>query len=299
MPSFANHHSSETVKLLLLGNRGEGKTGALACLANAGYRLVILDFDNGLDILGQYLTPEAAKRVFYFSLTDKMCVAPARGLLKGSLPRMVVKPQGEPRAFVNALQLLSEWKTPTEDLGKPSSWGPDTILVLDSLTFASAAALRYILYVNNKSGEHPSMNDLGNAMSEIEGLMERLYSTDIKCNVIMLAHIVRFGGGQTKEIDPETGERKLLETDTDQGEGWPSTLGRKLPPKIGGYFNTVVRARCQVFGASEKRTIETKSHDNLILKSSRPNDIPASLPLDTGLATIFKILRGDPPKTWL
>jgi hypothetical protein len=51
VPQATKHQSHRTTKLLNLGDAGSGKTGALASLAKAGQRLIILDFDNGLDIL--------------------------------------------------------------------------------------------------------------------------------------------------------------------------------------------------------------------------------------------------------
>jgi septum formation inhibitor-activating ATPase MinD len=51
MPQATKHQSHRTTKMLNMGDAGSGKTGALASLAKAGQRLVILDFDNGLDIL--------------------------------------------------------------------------------------------------------------------------------------------------------------------------------------------------------------------------------------------------------
>ena len=51
MPSLSAHQSNDYVKLLLCGDSGSGKSGALASLVGAGYKLRILDMDNGLDSL--------------------------------------------------------------------------------------------------------------------------------------------------------------------------------------------------------------------------------------------------------
>ncbi len=50
LPLLTSSLPSKPIKLALLGNSGDGKTGALASLANAGYRLAVFDFDGGLDI---------------------------------------------------------------------------------------------------------------------------------------------------------------------------------------------------------------------------------------------------------
>ena len=59
MPSLANHQSNEFTKLLIEGDSGSGKTGALASLVKAGYKLRILDMDNGLDALKQTIHDSA------------------------------------------------------------------------------------------------------------------------------------------------------------------------------------------------------------------------------------------------
>jgi len=65
MTSFNDHTSKDIIKALVMGDSGTGKTGMLASLANPGYKLLIHDLDNGLDILGEYLTPEGRERVFF------------------------------------------------------------------------------------------------------------------------------------------------------------------------------------------------------------------------------------------
>ena len=68
MASIKNHTSVDVTKLLLVGDSGSGKTASLATLANAGYKLRILDFDNGLDILPEFLTDTGVNNVSYVSL---------------------------------------------------------------------------------------------------------------------------------------------------------------------------------------------------------------------------------------
>jgi len=69
MANISQHKSTSVTKLLLVGDSGSGKTSALASLANAGKKLRILDYDDGLDILSEYLTPEAVSRVSYITLS--------------------------------------------------------------------------------------------------------------------------------------------------------------------------------------------------------------------------------------
>ena len=263
MPSFLSHQTNPVVKLLLLGDSGSGKTGALACLANAGYHLRILDFDNGLDILHQYLTPEGMKNVIYETLVDTV---------KGSIAGPV--PAGVPAAFTKGVSLLADWKTPTESLGPITTWDSSTILVIDSLTFLSDRCLDWVCALNGRLGQHPQLQDYGTANDRIEKVLEILYSPTVQCNVIVITHITYIGG-----------------SGIDDGRGYPSCLGKKLPPKIARYFNTVVRAKSVGSGAGVQRKIITTPEYNIELKSTVPKDLPAELPLDTGLLTIFNTFK--------
>ena len=51
MAKLSAHKESKPFKGMIIGDSGSGKTGSLASLAAAGYKLVIMDFDSGLDIL--------------------------------------------------------------------------------------------------------------------------------------------------------------------------------------------------------------------------------------------------------
>ena len=61
MANIKTHKSAEYTKLMLVGDSGSGKTTALSTLANAGYNLRILDFDDGLSILPEFLNKYAVK----------------------------------------------------------------------------------------------------------------------------------------------------------------------------------------------------------------------------------------------
>ena len=131
MTSLANHQSNSLVKLLLIGDAKSGKTGSLVSLVKAGYKLRILDLDNLLDIL-KYLVikecPENLDNVEFLTLRDKR-----KATAQGSII------DGMPKAFVQAVKMLDLWKYTDEngveiDLGKPSDWGSDCILIIDSFS---------------------------------------------------------------------------------------------------------------------------------------------------------------------
>lgn len=274
MPSLLDHNSQQAVKALLIGDSGSGKTGSLASLVEAGYNLHVLDYDNGLDTLVNVLwnkpqPEELLKRVKYETLTDKM---------KSQLDGTII-PSGKPTAFPAGMKLLNDWKVKDEsgnlieDLGPATSWGSDTVLVIDSLTMLSEAAMRHVLSVAGRLGQQPQIQDWGEAMRKVQGLLELLYSDSIKCNVVVTAHV--------QYVEGEEGGTK----------GYPATLGQKLPPKTGRYFNTVVMAKSTGTGQNVKRRIKTVSEGMIELKVSNPFGVQRDLPLETGMAELFKALK--------
>ncbi len=287
MPSLIDHHSTNSLKLLYVGDSGAGKTGSLASLASAGYNLRIIDMDNGLDVLKNMLTDpkspyqkDSASRVQYVTFTDK------RKNSNGTL----VPTKAE--SWQNAIKMLSHWKETDDsdpavplpqrkvlcDLGPVASWGENDILVLDSLTFLSNAAMQLILAMNGRLGQRPHQSDWGLAQDLVEGLLGMLYSTDIKCHVIIPCHITYIG----EENGPV--------------RGYPNTLGKALAPKVARYFNNCLMAQTSGQGANQKRVIKTSTVGVIELKNSAPLRVEKEYPLEFGLAQYFKAIRGTEPQ---
>lgn len=242
MAAFKNHLSSTRVKLLLTGDSGAGKSGVLASLANAGYDLRIIDIDNGLDILNNYLTPEAMDRVHSISI-------PAR----------------DPKTWEMATDLIyNGWKDDTEDLGKVEDWGPECVLVIDSGSFLCQGALTYALSSNkiplDKMGFDRAI--WGVVANKFEELMAKL--TDdrrVKCNLVMTAHI------------------RSLEDDRGVSKSHPSFLGQQLPSVVPRYMNNVWRIDVM---PDKKRVIRTMSDSKMMLKSSMPKILKEEEVMDLG-----------------
>jgi hypothetical protein len=265
MPTLAKHPRTELVKALYYGDSGSGKTGSLAALANLGHRLIIKDYDNGLEVLRSFVKSECMENVNYVTLTDK---------LKGT--PMGVVPVGMPTALTKGLRLLDNWKDGDVNLGPISSWGRDTTFVCDSLSFMGQAAIRFIRAVNGRAPDDASwISDWGEAMKLQEGMLELLYSDAVQCNVIVTAHIIQLGG------DPKTGEGS---------KGFPAALGAKLPPRVPRYFNNTFRA---LTVGGDRRVIRTTSTEELELKSTNPKELKKEYPIATGLAEIYKAITGE------
>lgn len=97
MTKLSDHHSSKIFKSLYIGDSSVGKTGSLVSLVKAGYFLRILDLDNGLDVLKQYIIkecPDKINNVDYETRRDKY---------KSTAGGPIVV--GQPRAFVDSMAL--------------------------------------------------------------------------------------------------------------------------------------------------------------------------------------------------
>jgi len=263
MPSLADHQSNEFTKLLLTGDSGSGKSGALASLVKAGYKLRILDMDNGLDPLKTYILkecPQFINNVEYRTLRDNYKTTAAG-------PKV-----DKPRAFVEAMKMLDQWKYDDIDLGAPKDWGPDYILALDSLSFFSDAAFDWA------EGMNPGAKDprqwFYSAQQAVESALALLTSGSFKTNVIVTAH-VRYTLG-----------------DDGRNKGYPNAIGSALGPTIPRYFNHWMQCESK----SGKRTIRTVATNMFDLKNTKPFEMKESYDLGNGLAEVFAVLRDPPAK---
>lgn len=265
MPDLTAHPALERVKMLLIGDSGSGKTGALASLAKK-YELFILDFDAGLDILldPKILSPDLRPRVHFHTLTDS---------LKTNSQGITI-PKGTPKAYLQSLDLLNNWKDGEKSYGPVTEWKDDRVLVLDSLTFQGNACMRYVMHINGRDGERPTLPLWGDAIARQESLLQILFSDAIKCHVIVIAHVTFIGDADNEE----------------EVHGYPSALGSKLPPKVGRYFNTTCMVVNRGTGLTTKRVIRTRSEGKTELKVAAPSKVPAELPIETGLLDLFQAL---------
>jgi hypothetical protein len=271
MPSLANHQSNEYTKVLIIGEAMSGKTGALVSLVKAGYRLFVQDYDNKLDVLKYYVQHECPDRIGnieYVSLRDKRKTTPGGSVI-----------DGKPKAFIEGMKLLDHWKYTDEngtdvDFGKPSEWGSDSILVIDSLSRLCDAAFdfREPLVPVGKSGERDMRAVYGDAQDAVEMLLATLTSRTFQTNVIVIAHIT-----YQEQADGTT-------------KGYPQGVGQKLSPKIPQYFPSAVLFT----NKNGKRTIQTNSTPLIDLANPAPFKMAPSYPIETGLADFFAVLR-EPP----
>lgn len=256
MPKGSQHSSASLTKMLLIGESGSGKSGALASLAAADYKLRILDFDNGLDFLMRYMRknhPDKIDNIEFVSLRDKLKKGP-QGMM----------PVGIPSAYANGVGLLDKW----EDGSNPQQWGPEYVLVIDSLTFMAQAAFRW------KEALNPNVKDPRTifyaAQDATEDVLAAVTSPDFNANVIVTSHV------------------RWMERQDGTTKAFPTAIGGALSPKIPTYFNSLVLAETVGQGASVRRQIRTAPTIFLDLKNPAGADLSQPLPIKTGLADFFR-----------
>lgn len=261
MTALSAYHGSQFIKCMLIGNSGTGKTSALLSLVQAGYRVRILDLDSGLDALVQLVLAKAKDKVANVDYETR------RDRYKASQSGPVLI--GQPKAFTDSLKLLDKWS----DESSPAQWGADTILVLDSFTAFGRAAFEWA------KGMAPSSKDPRQwyfaAQQACEDVIAMLTGDQFATNVIIISHVnyQEFQDGTTK--------------------GTPSAIGSALGPKLAKYLNTLLLTESSGTGANVKRIIRTMPTSLIDLKNPISFKLDATLPLETGLATIFNELKAN------
>ena len=103
MPTLDKHQSTTTTKLLLIGDSGAGKSGAIVSLILAGYNVRFVDLDNGIDIVANILrqtAPDLLNKVQFVTLTEKMRTVAGKAVPVGAT------------VWKRLLELLDNWREP-------------------------------------------------------------------------------------------------------------------------------------------------------------------------------------------
>ncbi len=259
MPSLKQHQSNDYTKMLFVGDSKAGKTGALTSLVKAGYKLRILDFDNGLDVLKNYVLrecPDKIDTIEFRSLQDNRKATQAGSVVD------------KPSAFSNGLKMLDRWKYDDTDLGDPAAWGPDCILVLDSLSRFSDSAFDWAAPMNIANKDIRATYKT--AQDGVIDTIATFYGDNFKTNVIVIAHV------------------RYLELPDGTKKGFPQSVGSAISSEIPQYFNTYVL----LDNTGGKRVLKTTSTPLIDLANPKPFDMAKTYPIETGLASIFEVLRG-------
>jgi len=299
MANAAKLAQNSPVRMLITGFPGSGKTGSLACLANAGFKLRVLDYDGNPEPLFQYVEPAKLGNIDIVTLEDPIGV-----------DGQFVKVKGIPTAFLRGVQLMDRWRYEDPDgeldpktgkrwidLGQSKEWGPDTVLVLDGITGMGAASMARAIAMTNKTPMSVSSPVWGLAMQEQMNFIKRLTSSVVKHHVVVLSHLKMIGPKEiTATDDPITREIKERNVDLIPTRFHPSGLGRELPPNIAGEFPIAVTMEVKVKGNKVRRFFSVHPKEEMDLKLP-VKDIEAlgELGPRQGLLKLFRALGAKPP----
>ena len=245
MPNLSDYGGNTSTKLLITGESGAGKTSTIASMVKAGYEVFVVDCDNGLGILREYLSPEELLKVHYLPFRDKG--------------------DGKPKAWQGVREALITrgWIDGAENFGKIDSWGPERVLVIDSLSFAGKYAINFVLNQNNQPLDaRISPGEWGDAGRAVENIIAHVTGEHIKCNVVVLTHL-----------------RYLEDESSGIVNAYPSCVGASLPTIIPRYFNDWFFIKRNKDGVPMLRTIP---NGQMMLKGSRPKLLKAEMPADVG-----------------
>lgn len=272
MPSLTEHQARKVVKLLLIGDSGTGKTGSLVSLVKAGYKLGIIDFDNLLRSLVEQIRkqcPDKMGNVYYKTFADK--------IVSSMLGPIV---EGTPTAFNDAVKMMGSWDDGESKLGPPGKWGPEWVLVIDTLTRMGECALRWGEFMTPKgkeSGKADGRAPFFTAQGAILDVMNLINAEAFNTNVILMAHAT---------YQEYNGAIK----------GFPRTVGKAIGPDIPGFFENVLLVETQGQGSNAFRSIRAVTNGMVETKSPflhRFPELAAPMSLDEGLAKYFAAARKE------
>ena len=248
------------VHALLLGNSGTGKTGSLVSLVKAGYKLKILDLENGTQILYNLVMeqcPDMLDNVELEKISTKYRIGPAGATAEKA-----------PAGLVKVGKILDRWQKEVS---------PDEIIIIDSLTALGRLCLVWSEAQNR--GLRDRRQHYFNAQEVVEPLIATITHEDFPCHSLVLTHI------DYRDISPDPKNPSI--------KGYASSVGRALGDKIPTHFNEVFMYNTIGTGASAKHVISSVSDGVVDVKNTVPSRIQKRYDINTGLADIFTLLKGD------
>lgn len=266
MAPVKDHKDADLFKLIYIGDSSVGKTGSLTSLVKMGYKVRVLDFDNGVGTLKSYVTkecPEKLDNVDSITVRDKIKLG-LSAQYNGKTGPII---DGQPKAFTQGLGYMEKW----DDGTNPAEWGPEYIFVLDSLSAYGKAALAWATGLN--PGAKDPRQWFFAAQKGVEDTIALLTSEAFNANVIIISHV------------------NYKEVAEGPSKGYVNAIGSALGPIIPRYFNTLILAESIGIGKNTKRKIKTMPTGIVDLKTPVSHTIESELPLETGLATLVELMK--------
>lgn len=285
-------------KALVVAAPKTGKTGSVAALANAGYRVIVAAFDPGYEVLLNFVSADNHKNLIILPFEDR------KGF-QGKNSKIAIGNVGTPVAFAKFAQFLNDGRArlaPCQggeviEIGPSDSWGLDTVLVVDNLTSLSDCAMDHLLALQGRDRQSRRRRDWGLAADEVDNLLIQMASSYFQYHLVVLAHWKVQGPREFEDEDrtnPEkteyNNEIKELEKDLIPTKQVPMSVGRKLSSNLIRHFPSVLWAEVTDDG---KRVFNLSP--SAVRDSGVPvpgNRLPKLLPIEQGLLTVFEAVTG-------
>lgn len=277
----------------ITGYPGGGKTGCIASLLNAGYKVRMINMDGNIQSLVDYCDEKALDNLDIVVVQDKM--------RNGDKYFETV---GLPTAFNEAVKLASHWKYTDPDtgelvdLGRPADWGSDTVLVLDNNSDMGEAALRRAIKMSNKTPGSMTSATWGMAVADQTAFLKLLAASSNKYHLLVLAHLRMISPEDfiKQGDDAAVVEKKLeaIQNSMIPTRLYPVAITKDLSTKIHKELPTMILCEQKEKLGKMGRYIRTVGGPELDLKIPSPN-VKAEYPLETGLATIFEAMGYKAP----
>lgn len=294
------------IKAILLGISGQGKSGSTVPLAIPGvvpgfpgYSLRVIDMDNkyaelALSILATMLDAKTISQDQYDTAIANIdvvgCPEPMgvidapQGKVEGysfaagpAVKKQVIGVKGKSRAYFTAMEALRNWD---------SSFEPNHILILDSLTYMAQAVVNAALELMGKLNASLKWQDYPDPQAKLMSVLS--YFAEKPCHSLILAHQT------THEIYRKTGrvdsdgvpEEELIASNV-----VPVSIGKAKSVEVPARFNHLLAYVTEGVGKSATRYISTKPHSGIITKTPFFGRAKDRYTLDKGLAEYFNLSR--------
>lgn len=306
------------VKTIIIGDTGTAKSGMTISLLCAGYRVGMIDTDNGARTLKGLIHPTNYPYYAYcqqkgidisknFNICDfsiKMGMRTVSKKTEGREVRETLLAPKNANAWNEIIEHLEHWqdKPLGLDWGHISTWDNNCVLILDSFTTISRMAYYFNQQLNNRLGlsetGYSHQQDVGGAQSQLRRLLEMIYNPEIKCHVVLICHINSID--DSRGFDQTSANRHMNEPQAIiNSRGFPRSVGVALSKQVGIYFCdsfVATQAGSGVNVRYELHTVPTEVNGTIV-GAKNSSKLKRTYFAETALAEIFAALRGqDPPE---
>jgi len=262
-----NEKANSPPRVLVYGEPASGKTGMIAQLANAGYRILLHDFDQNARVIGSYLKPGHADIYIKSYEVAKLAGTSIFDGGKVDVNKLAV---AELRVFT---QMLERWKADGDDLGPAADLTAKDIVVIDSGTFLGELLLM-------AAREDPEAKRDGRSLYNVAGnyygaILDFLCGKRMGASVLMLTHLM------------QTGEKDDKGNFVGKTRDIPVAIGEKMSKRMPTYFSDIWHLEVDRGG---NRKFNTAATSQAGLRTSAPDKIKAIEPFD--VASMFNRLTG-------